>query len=91
MSTEQWTPADDRALAEHAAWDQHVRTALHQSRQRDRLDEMVDADAAAMTEAHARAADAVHRRDGVGLVLTALLSLAAIGVLVGVVVAAVTL
>jgi hypothetical protein len=92
MSTEQWTEKDDRALAAHASWDAHVRQAMRQSRRRDRLDELVDQDAAAMTQAHERSEDAVHRRNAIGHVFeaVALISALMLAALVAIVVVGVT-
>lgn len=88
MSTEQWTENDDRALAAHASWDAHVRQAMRQSRRRDRLDELVDEDAAARIDAQERSADAVHRRNAIGHVIeaVALISVLMLAALVAIVV-----
>jgi hypothetical protein len=87
-----WTPEDDRAVAAHASWDRHVRDAMHQSRHverpTDRLDELVAEDAGAMTEAHERSADAVHRRN-VLVEAVALISVMWFGALVAIVIVAV--
>jgi hypothetical protein len=87
-----WTPEDDRALAAHASWDRHVRDAMHQSQHAERptdgLDVLVTEDAAAMTEAHERAADAVHRRN-VLVEAIALISVMWFGALVAIVIVAV--
>ncbi|TKR27161.1 hypothetical protein FA014_02040 [Cellulomonas hominis] len=55
-----WTDEDDRAVEREIAWDQHVRSALKQSRHDDPPVAVPDAQADRLA-----AADAAHRTDRV--------------------------